>query len=358
MAPTRHGFLAATRPMQSLTSASSIARRSIVTQAERWTPETARLAAQSNLIPDESGKGGIDLATVVPNIEARWAKMSKEEQYGVFRQLEELQRKDWKELSLDQKKAGMCLFPKILWRRMAATWYLVFQSHQQSTLMARIPFAPVCFVWRYRTDVRSSLVHFYQRAFVDVMRFIAVLYRHMILSLDIRQCAWIPQVLLCLPILHHLPYSSLTYTHLIPCSLLCVLRSSRSSQGDHQPWSRCSQLHRCCCCCICHSRSLLRNPKPGYVSFISFNTIHILTHFSQHNLPPRPSPKSIKSKVTREPRKRKSTPSQVCCSWTMETDVLSTLFYRYFFGRIQRQGIRYTGESFFHIYSAFLINVC
>jgi cytochrome c oxidase subunit 4 len=80
-------------------------KRTMVTKEERWTTSTAKAAAQSNLIPDESGKGGIDLSVVVPNIEARWAKMSKEEQYGVYRQLEEIQRKDWKELSLDEKKA-------------------------------------------------------------------------------------------------------------------------------------------------------------------------------------------------------------------------------------------------------------
>lgn len=81
-------------------------KRTLVTQEERWTTATAKAAAQSNLIPDGSGKGGVDLSLVVPNIEARWPKMSKEEQYGVFRQLEEVQRKDWKELSLDERKAG------------------------------------------------------------------------------------------------------------------------------------------------------------------------------------------------------------------------------------------------------------
>lgn len=84
----------------------ALLKRTLVTREERWTPATAKAAEQSNLIPDASGKGGVDLSVVVPNIEARWAKMSKEEQYGVFRQLEELQRKDWKELSIDEKKAG------------------------------------------------------------------------------------------------------------------------------------------------------------------------------------------------------------------------------------------------------------
>jgi cytochrome c oxidase subunit 4 len=82
----------------------------MTTRDETWTQETMRAAEQSNLIPDKSGKGGVDLSVVVPNIEARWGQMSKEEQYGVFRQIEELQRKDWKELSLDEKKAGECCF--------------------------------------------------------------------------------------------------------------------------------------------------------------------------------------------------------------------------------------------------------
>lgn len=48
----------------------------------------------------------IQLSQVAPNIEARWNSMSKVEQYAVYRQLEEMQRKDWKDLSLDEKKAG------------------------------------------------------------------------------------------------------------------------------------------------------------------------------------------------------------------------------------------------------------
>lgn len=48
----------------------------------------------------------IQLSQVAPNIEARWNSMSKVEQYAVYRQLEEVQRKDWKDLSLDEKKAG------------------------------------------------------------------------------------------------------------------------------------------------------------------------------------------------------------------------------------------------------------
>lgn len=47
--------------------------------------------------------------TVIPlsNVEAQWEKMTADEQLTVHQQLEELQKKDWRSLSLDEKKAGM-----------------------------------------------------------------------------------------------------------------------------------------------------------------------------------------------------------------------------------------------------------
>ncbi|KAG1863590.1 COX4, subunit IV of cytochrome c oxidase [Suillus subalutaceus] len=47
-------------------------------------------------------------ASVIPlsNVEAQWENMSKSEQAVVHRQLEELQKKDWKTLSMDEKKAA------------------------------------------------------------------------------------------------------------------------------------------------------------------------------------------------------------------------------------------------------------
>ncbi|EGN95857.1 COX4, subunit IV of cytochrome c oxidase [Serpula lacrymans var. lacrymans S7.3] len=46
--------------------------------------------------------------SVVPlsNVEAQWEKLSKGEQLTVHQQLEELQKKDWKTLSTDEKKAA------------------------------------------------------------------------------------------------------------------------------------------------------------------------------------------------------------------------------------------------------------
>ncbi|KAN0064095.1 Cytochrome c oxidase subunit 5B, mitochondrial [Thecaphora frezii] len=84
-----------------LRSAQLLGRRTMVTKEERWTHETARSAAAFI-----EGPNKLQLSQVVPNIEASWKNLTKEEQYGVFRQLEELQRKDWKELSIDEKKAA------------------------------------------------------------------------------------------------------------------------------------------------------------------------------------------------------------------------------------------------------------
>ncbi|KAF8835767.1 COX4, subunit IV of cytochrome c oxidase [Paxillus ammoniavirescens] len=48
------------------------------------------------------------VSSVIPlsNVEAQWEKMSKSEQATVHRQLEEIQKKDWKLLSIDEKKAA------------------------------------------------------------------------------------------------------------------------------------------------------------------------------------------------------------------------------------------------------------
>jgi cytochrome c oxidase subunit 4 len=45
-------------------------------------------------------------APLLANIEASWKDLPAEEQYEVYQRLGELQKKDWKELSVDEKKAG------------------------------------------------------------------------------------------------------------------------------------------------------------------------------------------------------------------------------------------------------------
>ncbi|RXK37664.1 cytochrome c oxidase subunit 4 [Tremella mesenterica] len=45
-------------------------------------------------------------APLLANIEASWKDLPAEEQYEVYQQLESLQKKDWKELTIDEKKAA------------------------------------------------------------------------------------------------------------------------------------------------------------------------------------------------------------------------------------------------------------
>lgn len=47
-------------------------------------------------------------ASAIPlsNVEAQWERLSSEEQLTVHQQLEEIQKRDWKTLSVDEKKAG------------------------------------------------------------------------------------------------------------------------------------------------------------------------------------------------------------------------------------------------------------
>ena len=49
---------------------------------------------------------------VIPlsNVEAQWEKLTADEQLTVHQQLEELQKRDWRTLSLDEKKAGGCIW--------------------------------------------------------------------------------------------------------------------------------------------------------------------------------------------------------------------------------------------------------
>lgn len=49
--------------------------------------------------------------SIIPlsNVEAQWATLSIEEQAIVHRQLAELQKRDWKSLSRDEKKAGQSI---------------------------------------------------------------------------------------------------------------------------------------------------------------------------------------------------------------------------------------------------------
>ncbi|KAF8470513.1 COX4, subunit IV of cytochrome c oxidase [Russula ochroleuca] len=77
-------------------SALRIMRRGLATAAAHpphASPSASHVTASTSAIP-------------LSNVEAQWATLSPTEQTAVHQQLEELQRKDWKTLSLAEKKAA------------------------------------------------------------------------------------------------------------------------------------------------------------------------------------------------------------------------------------------------------------
>ncbi|KAI0270260.1 cytochrome c oxidase subunit IV [Russula aff. rugulosa BPL654] len=77
-------------------SALRIVRRGLATAAAHPShagSSTSHVTAATSAIP-------------LSNVEAQWATLSPSEQTAVHQQLEELQRKDWKTLSLAEKKAA------------------------------------------------------------------------------------------------------------------------------------------------------------------------------------------------------------------------------------------------------------
>ena len=97
-----------------------VARRGLTTAAAHPTTSAAASSAPRAAIP-------------LANIEAQWERMSSEDQVAVHEQLEELQKKNWKELSLAEKKAGMFPFPDIPYARdvhcLPTAYYVSFGPH-------------------------------------------------------------------------------------------------------------------------------------------------------------------------------------------------------------------------------------
>lgn len=78
--------------VRTLAKTGSPYRRAIVAST-RSASSAVRPSSQQSIIP-------------LSNVEAQWEKLSSDEQLTVHQQLEALQKKDWKELSIDEKKAG------------------------------------------------------------------------------------------------------------------------------------------------------------------------------------------------------------------------------------------------------------
>ncbi|KAL0576018.1 Cytochrome c oxidase subunit 5B, mitochondrial [Marasmius crinis-equi] len=79
-----------TRQVRCLTTT---ANPSHVGTAPTSSPSPTRVTKASSIIP-------------LGNVEAQWEKMSVEDKVTVHEQLEEVMKKDWKELSVDEKKAA------------------------------------------------------------------------------------------------------------------------------------------------------------------------------------------------------------------------------------------------------------
>lgn len=64
----------------------------------------------SSSAPSTSSSSSAVTPVALSNVEASWTKLSPEEKVSVHQQLEQIQKKDWKELSIDEKKAGQSLW--------------------------------------------------------------------------------------------------------------------------------------------------------------------------------------------------------------------------------------------------------
>lgn len=84
--------------MQALRLARTVARPALA--GSRGIAVTANASATASTTPRA--------ASIIPlsNVEAQWENLSSEDQLAVHQQLAELQKKDWRTLSIDEKKAG------------------------------------------------------------------------------------------------------------------------------------------------------------------------------------------------------------------------------------------------------------
>ncbi|KAF8967326.1 cytochrome c oxidase subunit IV-domain-containing protein [Flammula alnicola] len=84
--------------MQALRLARSVALRPVAAQH--------RCLATATAAPATASSSSRIAPVPLSNVEAQWAKLSADERLAVHEQLELLQQKDWKDLSIDEKKAA------------------------------------------------------------------------------------------------------------------------------------------------------------------------------------------------------------------------------------------------------------
>lgn len=79
-----------------------VARRSPASLVRQ---QQSRLASTISVTSHTTSESALPLS----NVEAQWDKLPKDEQVNIYTKLEGLQKKDWKTLTLDEKKAGKCV---------------------------------------------------------------------------------------------------------------------------------------------------------------------------------------------------------------------------------------------------------
>lgn len=72
-------------------------------------PQLRILIRSASTVPHaHPSVNGTPFLIPLSNVEAQWDKLSKQDKVTTALQLEELQKKDWKELTLQEKRASMC----------------------------------------------------------------------------------------------------------------------------------------------------------------------------------------------------------------------------------------------------------
>jgi len=63
-------------------------------------------AAAHPTVTRTSSPSSLESAVPLSNVEAQWERLTADEQLAIHRQLEDVQKRDWKTLSLDEKRAA------------------------------------------------------------------------------------------------------------------------------------------------------------------------------------------------------------------------------------------------------------
>lgn len=85
---------------------------SLIRTAALRAPRFATRAASTSAVNVVSTRTN-ESSSLLSNIESSWSKLPASEQHEVYQQLENVQKRDWKELTTDEKKAGELLHARM-----------------------------------------------------------------------------------------------------------------------------------------------------------------------------------------------------------------------------------------------------